>query len=86
MEQQNNREPNDQNDKQNRNEHNNDHPPTNNHQERDDQDESNAISKRNQQDTSHPFELEASALLMVKKMQMMKEKMNMMMCPLAWTN
>ena len=51
----------------------------NDHQERDDQEESNAISRSDQQDTNRPSELEVDALRMAQKMQMMKEKINMMM-------
>ena len=79
LEQWNDQEPNNQNDRQDRDEHDNNRPLTNAHQERGDQEESNAISRRDQQDTSHPFELEVGVLRMAQEMQMMKEKMDMMM-------
>ena len=69
----------DQNDEQNRDKRNNNRPSMNDHQERDDQEESNAISRSDQQDTNRPSELEVDALRMAQKMQMMKEKINMMM-------
>ena len=45
-----------------------------------DQEESNIPSRRDgPEDTSHPSEMEVSAMRMAQDMQMMKEKMDMMM-------
>ena len=41
-----------------------------------------AINRWDQQDTSHPSELEVGALHMAQEMQLMKEKMDMMMSSL----
>ena len=59
---------------------NDSHPSTRDRQEKEDPEESNAASKWDQQeDLDHPFKLESGVLLMAQDMQMMKEKMDMMM-------
>ena len=61
-------------------EQNGSHLPTRGKQEREDREENTISSRRDSpEDASHPSKIEASAMHMAQDMQMMKEKMDMMM-------
>ena len=72
--------PNDQHNKRDNDESNNNHLPTRDRQEREDQEESNTASRQDrQEDTNCPSKLESGAICVAQEMQMMKEKIDMMM-------
>lgn len=84
---------NNQHDEQHNDEHDDSHLPTRDQHEREDQEESNVASRRNRwEDTDHKSKLESNAMRMALDMQMMKDKMDMMMmpwrgeCPPTWMN
>ena len=74
------RHPNDQHNKRDNDESNNNHLLTRDRQEREDQKESNAASRWDRQkDTNCPSKLESGMVCVAQEMQMMKEKIDMMM-------
>lgn len=73
---------NNQHDEQHNDEHDDSHLLTGDQHEREDQEESNVVSKRNRwEDTNRKSKLESNAMCMALDMQMMKDKMDMMMMP-----
>lgn len=73
---------NNQRDEQHNDEHDDSHLPTGDQHEREDQEESNVTSRHNRwEDTDCKSKLESNAMRMALDMQMMKDKMDMMMMP-----